>query len=416
MRSGRTIRSGSIREVGGFRGSGCGLAAAAGACCSWWLVVITLTTGVPGSGKTLYTLNYVKALSEKEGRPVYYSGIAQLALSWHEIESPELWFELPEGAIIVVDEAQRLFRPRGQGSHVPPHVAQLETHRHKGFDIFLVTQHPMLIDSNIRRLVGQHFHVIRRFGGQRAVVHEFTSCSEITKGAMQEAVRHDFAYPKESFSWYKSAEVHTHKRRVPMRVYFLWASPVLVVGLFVLAFHYATRASHATTGAAVAKGAASVAGVADQVGGVGRGPGASAHVETRGEYLAARAPRLANLAYTAPVYDELTKPVRVPRPAACVATRGRCRCYTQDATLLQVDDAFCRDVVARGVFLDFEPDPVASVGVAPNRGAQNGPGGAGGSGVVPGHPATSPGSLPAAQAPSGGRSAPGGGVGIARAS
>jgi zona occludens toxin len=42
--------------------------------------VITLETGVPGSGKTLHTLSWVKAKADKEGREVFYSGIADLNL------------------------------------------------------------------------------------------------------------------------------------------------------------------------------------------------------------------------------------------------------------------------------------------------------------------------------------------------
>jgi len=48
--------------------------------------MITLITGLPGNGKTLYTISFVKALAEKENRPVFYSGITDLALDWTEIE------------------------------------------------------------------------------------------------------------------------------------------------------------------------------------------------------------------------------------------------------------------------------------------------------------------------------------------
>lgn len=344
--------------------------------------MLTLITGTPGSGKTLYTLNYVKGKAEKENRTVYYSGIRDLTLPWqlfglpngdaaraHETD-PSNWHELPDGSIIVIDECQRLFRPRGTGAVVPQYVAALETHRHKGLDIFLVTQHPMLIDSNIRRLVGQHFHVVRRFGGQKAVIHEWSSCTEISKSAIGEAVRHDFSYPAESFQWYKSAEVHTHKRRIPARVYFMWAAPVLVIGLIALGYQ---RLSHYVTGPSPS---ASAAGRIGDDGSVrsGRTSSSSATAkpsQTSEEYVAARLSRVPGLEYSAPLYDDVTKVTRAPVPVSCVAGVSRCQCYSQDATRMSVPEDLCRAIVRDGFFVAFDRGPngygsPSPIGVAPD--------------------------------------------------
>ncbi len=86
--------------------------------------------------------------------------------------------ELPAGSIVLIDEVQRLMRPRIHGSKVPAFIAELETHRHRGIDLVLITQHPMLLDSNVRRLTGQHFHVIRKFGTQMANVYEWGQVKE----------------------------------------------------------------------------------------------------------------------------------------------------------------------------------------------------------------------------------------------
>jgi len=327
--------------------------------------MITLITGVPGSGKTLYALNYIKGFAEKTKRKVFQSGIKDLTLPWtlfgepngdseklHETDATN-WNELPKKSIIVIDECQRLFRPRGNSAAVPEYVAQLETHRHKGYDIFLITQHPMLIDSNIRRLVGQHFHVIRRFGTQRAVVHEFSACSEITQANIASAVRHDFRYPVEAFTWYKSAEAHTHKRRIPMRMFFMWAAPVIIAGLVYVGY---TRVHHLFE-PKLTDVASSVAGKKGTAGAVGSAaPQRSGTGEplSTAEYLKVRTPRIHGLAYTAPIYDELTKPTRAPVPGACVQSPTRCQCYTQDGTALDTDVDMCKAIVQRGFFKDFD--------------------------------------------------------------
>lgn len=322
--------------------------------------MLTLITGVPGSGKTLYMLNHVKQRAEKEGRPVFYSGIANLTLPWQLFggasSNPDRpqdtdasnWTDLPDGSIIVIDECQRVFRPRGTGSAVPEYVAALETHRHRGLDIVLVTQHPMLVDSNIRRLVGQHYHVVRRFGGQKAVVHEWSSCTEISKSAIAESVPHDFAYPKDAFLWYKSAEVHTHKRKIPVRVLFLWASPVIIVALVGLAVWRVSSlrdGQKAAIASSVQKGETST--------GVIAGARQMVREMTDEQYSAQFRPRVEGLAYSAPVYDDVTKVARAPVPSACIASAEKCQCSSQDGTRLAVPDALCRSIVRDGYFVPF---------------------------------------------------------------
>ncbi len=75
--------------------------------------MITLITGLPGTGKTTYA---VSSLSKVKDRVVCFSGIPLTdegkALGWLEVEK---WTDAPEGALIVIDEAQRLFRPTQAG-------------------------------------------------------------------------------------------------------------------------------------------------------------------------------------------------------------------------------------------------------------------------------------------------------------
>ena len=148
--------------------------------------MIVLITGLPGNGKTLYALDWVKRKADKEQRPVFYARIKGLTLPWTLID-PFEWDKCPANAIVVIDEVQQandptdpkspsLFGVRQRGAVVPPWAAALETHRHKGIDLVLITQDPMLMDVHDRKLVGMHFHVKRVFGLQRATVHEFGGC------------------------------------------------------------------------------------------------------------------------------------------------------------------------------------------------------------------------------------------------
>ncbi|MDB6020239.1 MAG: hypothetical protein JWQ04_96 [Pedosphaera sp.] len=311
--------------------------------------MLTLVTGLPGACKTLFTLDYVQKKAVKENRQVYYSGIKELTLPWTLIEADK-WMDVPDGSIIVMDEAQTLYRPRANGAVVPPYVALLETHRHRGLDIFVITQHPMLIDSNVRRLVGQHFHCVRAFGLQKSVIHEWQSVKENCDKNRADSTKHPFNFPKEVFGWYKSAEVHTHKRRLPPRLLIFIIVPLLIAGaVFGFRHWFSTQYGADRLHASGAVG--------DQKGGAPLRSSSGKIVRvTAAEYVESWQPRVRDLPYSAPAYDGVATAKTAPFPAACVLMHGKCRCYSQQATVLDVSKDFCEQVVAKGFFNPFD-DP-----------------------------------------------------------
>lgn len=303
--------------------------------------MIENVTGLPGSGKTLITLVRVKELAEKENRPVYFNGIPDLKLPWIELDKGEDWYKVPPGSIVVIDEAQRVFRPRAAGSQVPEHVEKLETHRHLGIDLILITQHPMLLDTNVRRLVGKHIHTVRPFGAKFATLHEWPSVKENCDKTRQGSIEHKWFYPKQAFDWYKSAEIHTHKTRLPARFYILLLLPLLLAATIYAFYSWQTGSADRVKDSI--KKSTGVDASASPV-----------HLTAKNTliaYVESHQPRVAGLAYTAPIYDDVTKPVHAPYPAACVdwGKKG-CKCYSQQATRLDVLEAMCKQIAASGFF------------------------------------------------------------------
>lgn len=87
------------------------------------------------------------------------------------------WLWAMPGDLIVVDEAQFL-APRGTLGRKPPFWIQaLEIHRHYGVDFIIITQHPGLIDTTIRHLVGLHRHVRSVMGSPVCMVYVWDHAS-----------------------------------------------------------------------------------------------------------------------------------------------------------------------------------------------------------------------------------------------
>lgn len=229
---------------------------------------LTLVTGVPGSGKTLYSIEKllmpilgttVKRTrddgTEEEIPRIVYTNINGLQLdhelidfngmltqkagAWEHVQDPKRpgeelhrkgihhWHEWAKpGAFLFLDEFQKAWPPRPNGASVPPDIQALDTHRHMGVDMVLITQSVNNIDRHVLGLVDRHLH-IRRFGNMpAAVVYEWDHASRslLYKNAIKKS---PWRYDKKVFKLYKSAEVHTKQRRnIPTLVWFILAGLV----------------------------------------------------------------------------------------------------------------------------------------------------------------------------------------------
>lgn len=307
--------------------------------------MITLITGQPGSGKTLLTLD---ELRKETQRPIYYSGIPDLRLPWIELDKPEEWPACPPGSIIVIDEAQRAFRPRGAGSVVPRHVSALETHRHAGHDLYIITQHPMLIDGNVRRLVGEHRHIVRAFGSKIANVHKWQEVNANPDKIRKDSIVTTRHYPRDVFALYKSAEQHTHKLRIPPRLAMLVLAPFVLGALGYGIYKWQQGMIDPGRIMGEAK--------PDTAQPPGRTESPQEARPDGGGYrdLNAFIPRVPGVPESAPRYDEITTPKRAPQIAGCVSGATACRCYMPDGSRYPTTEDICRHVASNGApFLDW---------------------------------------------------------------
>lgn len=345
--------------------------------------MLYLRTGANGSCKSLFTLKDVRELQLKELRPVcvIVGDDTDPARQYVRIKPEKMrefgwvtcqfkdWWDQPDGTIFLGDECHNYLPKRPNGSAVPRHVSRLAEHRARGFDFFLLTQHPSNIDSFVTKLVGSpgwHQHLKRAFGASNVTsVLQWSAVNNQCEkdGAGRSAQVTMRPQPRDVYEWYDSAELHTGKRKIPRQFWVVALGVPLAIGMLYFAGSLLwgrtvgkSQAASSSTGAGALSSTGAGASSSGRVGPV-----------TAAEYITSYRPRIAGLMHTAPVYDELTRPQRVPVPAACVSSAARgCRCFTQDATPYPIDEAMCRALVQHGTFLAFVPEPSAPIaGVHP---------------------------------------------------
>jgi zona occludens toxin (predicted ATPase) len=183
--------------------------------------MLSIVTGTPGAGKTLRAIQLIlerleKNKNLKEGEEPFkiYTNIEGINIpgllpapdDWRECESPALW---------VIDEAQYMFPATGaRGLDQNPIISEIATHRHLGIDLMLITQHPGLISSHVRKFVGRHEHLDRRFGSRMVTLYMADNLMNVDSGLKSN--EHDtWSHPKKLFQYYKSASTHINNRRLP---------------------------------------------------------------------------------------------------------------------------------------------------------------------------------------------------------
>lgn len=350
--------------------------------------MLVLRTGLQGHGKTLNAIKEIDQTAKQQDRPVYFHNVtgldpSKLSARWYEFDDPLTWFELPEDAIIVVDEAQGdelkpMFGVRDPRKPVPLHVSRIELIRKRGHELHLITQDPRLIDVHARRLCNKHIHMWRIFGTSKLSRYELPRVyNEVEKfNQVKEADRTTITLDKKYFGVYSSAQAKHHFRFKPSRKAVMFAGAV-VVALFLIgragSMFFSDHGDESQAPRENSVGS-SVSDIAGSFLGNKSAP-ADSHM-SKVEYVNARVPRVANVPSSAPVYDDLTKPVSYPKlycasstdPAtyarefsrmAHALVNGRqtvCQCYTQQATRVETDFDFCMGVVERGYFDPTIPD------------------------------------------------------------
>lgn len=324
--------------------------------------MLTIVTGVPGGGKTLLTLerilNEFQVPKGQARRPVYVNGIPELNYEYFhadEMVDPDHWYNLPDGSILVFDEAQKVFPQRPPSIPVPEKCQQFSTHRHKGMDIFIITQNATNIDAFVRKMCGRHLHVHRILNREVATVYEYDHYEPDPTGwgPKREAISViPWKYPKKLYNKYKSATMHTYKANTPWKLYALPVLAIGSIGLLVWAFgHLKERiqdmdpdASSSNTTEQTETGFLSTFSGASA-------PGNETALYSYNEYTKQFQNLILGLQHSQPFYQSEYVAVSYPIPHCVLFDNAeQCKCYTQQITTYETPEQNCRYWAVHGFF------------------------------------------------------------------
>lgn len=322
---------------------------------------VKLFTGLPGAGKTACLVDEIVKLREREPeRPIFQRGINGLAEGLAgELTDEQLhhWWELPPGAIICIDECQETgLMPMDKGQPAE-WVKRISKVRHEGMDFLLTTQHPNNMSAYVRRLVDYHVHAVRKFNTQIVSRYMWGRCMETPEkpSSQKGATVTVGTLPKAVFDLYKSASMHTMKKRIPKKVYFFVVCALVAV-VAIVSIPFALKHLRSSSGDAIAKAAPAGSAMS------------SGSVDTalrEKDYAAWLKPRVEGLPWTAPAYDGQSV-VSHPQVFCIAVEDGRCSCVSEQGTRIEMKAGQCRMIAANGVYNPFH-DAVQSSGQQERR-------------------------------------------------
>ncbi|CAM4113942.1 hypothetical protein CR156_08670 [Stenotrophomonas lactitubi] len=344
---------------------------------------IEIFTGQPGNGKTALMMERLIKESKEAQRPIFAAGIDGLQpglatvlkdpREWNAVKPGEVCtcsdtesddpctaHVIPNGSLIFVDESWKWFGHLHDASRqaTPKHVLELAEHRHRGLDFVWTLQQPNQLFPFVRGLIGSHSHVVRRFGTKFIDVFRWGELQENIKssGKRELAQRTTRLLPSASFGSYKSAEVHTIKAKLPLK---LVALPVIVVLAIYLAWSAWSRlddapSAHGNAGSAKQSALADAGAAPQGFASVGK---AQPRWKSASEYAKDHLPRIATMPWTAPVFD--ARPTASDPLLVCMSSgagldglgnhvEGSCTCVTEQGTAYDISQPECRTLARRG--------------------------------------------------------------------
>lgn len=322
-------------------------------------------TGRNGNGKTLYAVSTLLQEKEFQNRPIYYTNIKSLSydLGWIEFPDPTKWQELPKQSVLFVDEAHKYFPKAKRAGDMPAHIEMMSEHRGDyAVDIIFCTQLPTSIHHHIRGLINRHIHLSRYVDmSEKSKFWEWRLLEESPDKEYQRKLAAnygEFVFPKEAYGLYHSADMHPEVKQKPKILRLLRYLYISMAVVFcAISYRIYSRVTLDEPKIETSK-ITTIHPNRQQE----RQPQILSLTDKEGNpimdvvtYIAMLEPRIPDVPATAPIYDQVYKPVDYPKPS-CVSgmspqtKQHTCLCHSQQGSKMNITQDQCNNYVDNGYF------------------------------------------------------------------
>lgn len=338
---------------------------------------VVLMTGTPGSGKTLKLVSMMdkeedvfkpdengvkrKVFTNIKGLKLPHIPVSsklseqpastEEKLSFHDCYE---WIQKPEnhGSILIIDEAQDVWPTRSSGAKVPPNVEWLNTHRHLGVDIFVLTQNPKYLDLNLRGLVKKHWHIAANKLGMRTLL-EWKYCATNPIGQAKDAFASIYKLDESVYDKYESAEIHTQNKTRKSKWFYILPVVAILAPLLIFISYKLLKSKYSLPEQTESVQVASE--VVNPSNASGNLPVLSSTAENANLTPEMFVPTMSERPESKPIYNSIRQVRQYERIAGCIdGGKSGCACYSDQATRLrEIPETLCKEYANEG--LPFDP-------------------------------------------------------------
>ena len=299
--------------------------------------------------------NHIKGLKFMQPVRTIYANINALKIDYCRSLADLLddrgyvdWRLAPDGSIIVIDEVQLVEPYKQTKNKDEPIIQDLTIHRHRGFDIYYITQSANLLHVQIKDLIGIHWHITVPWGWVSKVYQYGSYRQNPNAVSIKMSAERKFSFSPDArlFKLYKSTTINTHEKRIPYKPLLgFTAVIVLAISFFTFAISSAKDSSLVKnmTGAevaSVASPALSPASVKAPDAPVPPKPPIAPVVPTSQPYVQSVRPDAQVTNLYNPVTGDYYASVDVA-VAGAVMVRGKCQAFNKKAQNVPMPDSEC---------------------------------------------------------------------------
>lgn len=316
---------------------------------------ITLITGKPGTGKTVFAISTFLRESLAKNRIVYTLGIPDLKFPHVELNKDDLnkWNErepvegrpgvyelvtLKEDSLVIVDEAADVW-PAVHLKVIPDFLQYLRKHRKHAIDFLLITQDPHFLHPHVLLNVDRHIHLMTDWRGTKSYEWPEFCQNPILPTNQSKAVSKPYKLDKTVFTEFYSATKHLEKvkRTVPKMVYVALFLAVAIPAFGTFAYGRIADKLENPVGGASKEAMETNKPIAQSAG--------SSSVSEVSYPAVTAAPAKTSLSMVSDLVDW-------SQVAACLSTKSNCVCYGHQAQRLNITPDTCNAAIQYGWITD----------------------------------------------------------------